>query len=168
MGQAAKKRGSGRDPVGAGGERLRAEFWRRYPLDELTRAEWEALCDGCAKCCLLKLEDEDTGEVAYTDIACRLLDRGTCRCGNYPLRRQLVAGCVVMRPENLERVLAWMPASCAYKRVHEGRDLAPWHPLISGDAESVHRAGISLRGRMVAEYDVEEEDWPDHVIEEDL
>ena len=167
MGQMAKKRGRG--PVGGGGgERLRAEFWRRYPLDELTRAEWEALCDGCAKCCLLKLEDEDTGEVAYTDIACRLLDRGSCRCGNYPLRRQLVAGCVVMGPENLERVLAWMPASCAYKRVHEGRDLAPWHPLISGDPESVHRAGISLRGRMAAEYEVDEEDWPDHVIEEDL
>ncbi len=165
MTQVAKKRGRVRTP---GGERLRAEFWRRYPLDELTRAEWEALCDGCAKCCLLKLEDEETGEVAYTDIACRLLDRATCRCGNYPLRRQLVAGCVALEPANLERVLAWMPASCAYKRVHEGRDLAPWHPLVSGDPESVHRAGISRRGRMVAEYEVDEEDRPDHVIEEDL
>ncbi len=168
MGQKAKKRERKEPGRAEGGARLRAEFWRRYPLDELTRAEWEALCDGCAKCCLLKLEDEDTGEVAYTDIACRLLDRGTCRCGNYPLRRQLVAGCVVMGPGNLEQVLPWMPASCAYKRVHEGRDLAPWHPLISGDPESVHRAGVSLRGRMVAEFEVEEEDWPDHVIEEDL
>jgi uncharacterized cysteine cluster protein YcgN (CxxCxxCC family) len=166
MGQAARKK---RAATGGGdGVRLRAEFWRRYPLDELTRAEWEALCDGCAKCCLLKLEDEETGEVAYTDIACRLLDRDTCRCGNYPLRRQLVAGCVVMGPENLERVLTWMPSSCAYKRVHEGRDLAPWHPLVSGDPESVHRAGVSLRGRMAAEYEVQEDDWQDHVIEEDI
>lgn len=167
MGQGTTRRRQGAaTDTGAG--RLRAEFWRRFPLEELTRAEWEALCDGCAKCCLLKLEDEDTGEVAYTDIACRLLDRSTCRCGNYPLRRQLVAGCVVMGADNLERVLEWMPASCAYKRVHEGRDLAPWHPLISGDPESVHRAGISLRGRMVAEYEVAEEDWPDHIIDEEL
>ncbi len=154
--------------AGTGGDRLRAEFWRRYPLDELTRAEWEALCDGCAKCCLIKLEDDETGEVAYTDIACRLLDRDSCRCGNYPLRRQLVAGCVVMGPENVERVLSWMPASCAYKLVHEGRELYPWHPLISGDPDSVHAAGASLKGRMVSEFDVDEDDWPDHVIEEEV
>jgi uncharacterized protein len=147
---------------------LRAEFWRRYPLDELTRPEWEALCDGCAKCCLVKLEDEDSGEVAYTNVACRLLDMGTCRCGNYPLRQQLVGGCVALGRENLEEVLTWMPRTCAYRLVHEGRDLEPWHPLLSGDPESVHRAGISLRGRMVAEYAVDEDDWPDHVIEEDV
>jgi len=152
----------------APGKGLRAEFWRRYPLEELTRAEWEALCDGCAKCCLIKLEDEETGEVAYTNIACRLLDLDTCRCGNYPLRRQLVAGCVALGQENLEEVLAWMPRSCAYRLVHEGRDLEPWHPLVSGDPESVHRAGISRRGRMVSEYEVDEDDWPDHVIEEDV
>lgn len=147
---------------------LRAEFWRRYPLDELTRPEWEALCDGCAKCCLVKFEDEDSGEVAYTDIACRLLDLGTCRCGNYPLRRQLVAGCVALSRDNLEEVLAWMPRTCAYRLVQEGRDLESWHPLISGRAESVHEAGISLRGRMVPEYAVDEDDWPEHVIEEDV
>jgi uncharacterized protein len=147
---------------------LRPEFWRRFPLDELTREEWEALCDGCAKCCLVKLEDEATGEVAYTDVACRLLDLGTCRCGNYPLRRQLVAGCVVLDAASIERVLAWMPKTCAYRLVNEGRDLEPWHPLISGDPESVHRAGVSLRGRMVSEYDVDEENLADHVIDEDV
>jgi uncharacterized protein len=167
MGQVATKRG--RDAGGeAGGVRLRDEFWRRHPLDELTRAEWEALCDGCAKCCLIKLEDEDSGEVAYTDIACRLLDRDSCRCGNYPLRRQLVAGCVTLEPANLDRVLEWMPATCAYKLVHEGRDLFPWHPLISGDPDSVHRAGASRKGRMVSEHEVAEDDWPDHVIDEEV
>lgn len=147
---------------------LRKEFWKRFPLEELTRPEWEALCDGCAKCCLIKLEDEDTGEVAYTSVACRLLDLDTCRCGNYPLRRQLVRGCVVLGRDNLEEVLAWMPRSCAYRRVNEGRGLADWHPLVSGDPQSVHRAGISLRGRMIAENEVAEEDWEDFVIEEDV
>jgi uncharacterized cysteine cluster protein YcgN (CxxCxxCC family) len=161
-GKARRRRDEG------GAEMVRPEFWRHHRLDQLTRAEWEALCDGCAKCCLIKLEDEATEEVAYTDIACRLLDLGACRCGNYPLRRQLVSGCVVMDPTNVERVLTWMPRTCAYRLVHEGRDLEPWHPLISGDPESVHRAGISLRGRMVSEYDVEEDDWGDHVIEEDV
>ncbi len=146
--------------------RLRPEFWKRFPLDELPRHEWEALCDGCAKCCLVKLENEDTGEVVYTNIACRLLDLGTCRCGNYPLRRQLVRGCVVLDRDNIESVLDWMPATCAYRLVHEGRDLPDWHPLVSGDAESVHRAGVSLRGRMVSEYDVDEDDWEDYVIGE--
>jgi uncharacterized cysteine cluster protein YcgN (CxxCxxCC family) len=156
-----------RDPIEREGKGLRAAFWRRYPLEALTRAEWEALCDGCAKCCLVKLEDEDSGEVAYTSIACRLLDHATCRCGNYPLRRQLVAGCVALTPDNLDDVLPWMPSTCAYKLVHEGHDLEPWHPLISGDPESVHRAGISRRGRMVAEYEVAEDEWPDYVIEEE-
>lgn len=150
------------DPIDRSG--LRPEFWRRYPLDSLPRNEWEALCDGCAKCCLVKLEDEETGEVAYTNVACRLLELKTCRCGNYALRRQLVKGCVAIDRDNLESVLDWMPATCAYKRVAQGRDLEPWHPLISGDPESVHRAGISLKGRMVAEYDVDEDDLFDHVI----
>ena len=150
------------DPIDRRG--LRPEFWRRFPLEELPRAEWEALCDGCAKCCLIKLEDEETGEVAYTDVACRLLDRDTCRCGNYPLRRQLVKGCVVIDRDTLDGILDWMPRSCAYRLVAEGRDLYPWHPLVSGDPQSVHRAGISLKGRMRAEYDVDEDDLEDHVI----
>jgi uncharacterized cysteine cluster protein YcgN (CxxCxxCC family) len=152
------------DPIDRRG--LRPEFWKHHALEDLPRAEWEALCDGCAKCCLIKLEDEDGGDVAYTSIACRLLDLGTCRCGNYPLRRQLVKGCVVLNRDNIEDVLSWMPSTCAYRLVHEGRDLPDWHPLITGDPESVHRAGVSLRGRMVAEYDVDEEDWEDFVIAE--
>lgn len=145
---------------------LRPEFWRRFPLEELTRPEWEALCDGCGKCCLLKLEDEDTGEVAYTSVACRLLDLKTCRCGNYPLRRQLVPGCVVMDQESLERIIDWMPRSCAYRLIHDGHDLHDWHPLLTGDPMSVHRAGQSLMGRMTAEYDVDEDDLEDYIIED--
>ena len=152
------------DPIDR--SRLRPEFWKRSRLEALPRHEWEALCDGCAKCCLIKLEDEESGEVAYTRIACRLLDLGTCRCGNYPLRRQLVRGCVILSRDNIEEVLPWMPRTCAYRLVHEGQDLPDWHPLISGDPESVHRARISLRGRMVAEYDVDEDDWEDHLIED--
>ncbi len=152
------------DPIDRTG--LRPEFWRRFPLHSLPRNEWEALCDGCGKCCLIKLEDEDTGAVAYTSVACRLLDLKTCRCGNYPLRRQLVHGCITLNRDTLEDALDWMPATCAYRLIAEGRDLEPWHPLISGDPESVHREGVSLLGRMVAEYDVDEDDLEDFVIEE--
>lgn len=147
---------------------LRPRFWEKYQLEDLSRAEWEALCDGCGKCCLIKLEDEDTREVAYTNIACRLLDRDTCRCGNYPLRRQLVRGCVFLDRNTIEDALDWMPHSCAYRLIDQGKKLADWHPLISGDPMSVHEAGISLKGRMVAEFDVDEDDWPEHIIEEDI
>ena len=125
-------------------------YWRTKTLEEMTRAEWEALCDGCARCCLLKLEDEDTGEIAYTDIACRLLDTGTCRCTRYRQRLRLVPECVDLTPEQVRR-LAWLPSTCAYRLLAEGRDLAWWHPLVSGDPETVHKAGISVRGRVVPE-----------------
>ena len=127
-----------------------APYWRTKTLEEMTRAEWEALCDGCARCCLIKLEDDDTGEIAYTDIACRLLDIGTCRCTRYRRRLRLVPQCVELTPEEV-RKLDWLPSTCAYRLVAEGRDLAWWHPLVSGDPETVHRAGISVRGRVVPE-----------------
>ena len=125
-------------------------YWRTKSLEEMTRAEWEALCDGCARCCLIKLEDDDTGEIAYTDIACRLLDIGTCRCTRYRRRLRLVPQCVELTPEEV-RKLDWLPSTCAYRLVAEGRDLAWWHPLVSGDPETVHEAGISVRGRVVPE-----------------
>lgn len=146
--------------------RLRPRFWDRIPLSEMTEEEWEALCDGCGKCCLNKLEDAETGEVAYTNVACRLLDDETCRCGNYAIRKQLVPDCVVLTPESIGEIAYWMPATCAYRLVHESRPLPDWHHLISGDPQSVHRAGASVKGRTVPEWEVPEEDWEDHIIEE--
>ena len=138
-------------------------FWTK-PLARMTPGEWEQLCDGCGRCCVVKLEDEDTGAISYTDVACRLFDDSTCRCGNYALRAKLVSGCVVLTPATLPEVARWLPRSCAYRRLHEGRGLAAWHPLISGDPESVHRAGISMRGRTVPEWEVPEEELEDHVV----
>lgn len=145
---------------------MRERFWERVSLGRMTGEEWEALCDGCGRCCVLKLEDEDTGRVHYTDIACRLFDDRTCRCGSYALRAKLVEGCIVLTPQNLPTVAHWLPRSCAYRRLHEGRGLADWHPLVSGDPESVHRAGISLRGRTVPEYEVLEDEQEDHIVDE--
>lgn len=147
------------------GSALRKNFWQNYDLTELSKAEWEALCDGCGKCCLIKLEDEDTGELKYTNIGCRLFDDSTCRCGNYALRRQLVARCVVLTPQNIERNAHWMPSTCAYRLLQEGGDLPDWHPLITGTRDTVHSAGISMRGKTVSEYEVEEDDLQDYVIE---
>ena len=137
-------------------------FWETTPLDQMTLEQWESLCDGCAKCCLLKLEDEDTGEVAYTNIACRQLDLGNCRCMNYERRAVLVPDCITITPELIER-LEWMPKTCAYRRVHEGKSLAWWHPLISGSNETVHEAGISARGRVVSERKAK--DPEDYIVE---
>ena len=139
-------------------------FWQRKTLGEMTPDEWESLCDGCGRCCLLKLEDEDTSEVVYTDVACRLLDLGTCRCRHYRQRRRLVPDCVVLTPENLER-LDWMPSTCAYRRLHEGKDLPEWHPLVSGRPESVHEAGISVRGRVVREGSLPDEELEDRIVD---
>lgn len=122
-------------------------FWRTKPLSAMTAQEWESLCDGCGRCCLVKLEDEDTGAIAYTDVACRLFDAGTCRCSDYANRSQKVSDCVRLTPEAVETI-GWLPPTCAYRLVREGRDLPAWHPLVSGDAGSVRAAGVSVAGRV--------------------
>lgn len=144
----------------------RPRFWERFPLDQLSNAEWEALCDGCGKCCLNKLEDEDTGEVALTCVSCRLFDDASCRCSQYDIRKQFVPECVQLSPDRMDEVSYWLPQTCAYRLLHEGRPLFRWHPLISGDPETVHEAGVSARGITVPEFEVDEEDWEDHIIEE--
>ncbi len=123
-----------------------APFWRSKTLAQMSQEEWESLCDGCGKCCLIGLEDMDTGEIHLTDVACRLLDGQTCRCRDYANRQREVPDCVQLTPDNVGQ-LHWLPKTCAYRLVSEGKPLRSWHPLVSGDAESVHRANVSVRGR---------------------
>lgn len=137
-----------RNPAaGADAER---PFWRRKSLGEMSREEWESLCDGCGKCCLNKVEWVDTGEIEHTDVACRLLDLRTCRCRRYAERTRHVPDCLVLSPETVG-ALTWLPSTCAYRLISEGRDLHWWHPLVSGDLETVHLAGVSVRDRAISE-----------------
>jgi uncharacterized cysteine cluster protein YcgN (CxxCxxCC family) len=127
-------------------------FWKRKSLEEMTAPEWESLCDGCARCCLVKLEDEDTGMIYPTDVGCALLDGGSCRCRSYADRQEKVGDCVRLTPQTI-RELSWLPPTCAYRLLAQGRDLYWWHPLVSGDPESVHAAGVSVRGRVAGPED---------------
>lgn len=137
-------------------------FWEK-PLDRLTRAEWERLCDGCGRCCLVKLENEDTGTIHHTSVACKLLDQQSCRCGDYPGRKKIVPDCVRLTAKKLATI-DWLPPSCAYRLRAEDKPLPDWHPLISGDADSVHRSGASVRGRVEAsEADVPLDDLVDFI-----
>jgi uncharacterized protein len=138
-------------------------FWQRKKLTELTAEEWESLCDGCGRCCLKKLQDETTGQVAYTDVACKLLDRDRCRCRRYARRHELVPDCVALRPDD-EQTFAWLPTTCAYRKLAAGKPLDWWHPLVSGDPDSVHRAGISVRGRTLREADVPGDELDTRII----
>ena len=130
-------------------------FWQHKTLDQMTKAEWESLCDGCARCCLNKLENETTGEIQYTDVACRLLDTEKCRCVSYDDRKRYVPDCKILTPMNIKR-LSWLPSTCAYRLIDEGKGLFWWHPLVSGDPETVHEASISVRGRVVSERDTDD------------
>ena len=136
-------------------------FWRKKRLSQMTRAEWESLCDGCGRCCLNKLEEEDTGRIYFTDVGCRLLDTQACNCRDYPNRSEQVEDCVRLTPEEVETI-TWLPPSCAYRLIKEGRDLYWWHPLVSGDPDTVHTAGISVRGRV----GISEDEWGDQDLED--
>ncbi len=125
-------------------------FWQTKTLEQMTAQEWESLCDGCGLCCLIRFEDEVTGEVIPTRVACKLLDQHLCRCKDYVNRKAHVPDCIKLTPWNIE-ALAWMPPSCAYRRLHEGRGLPDWHPLITGDPDSVHQAGVSIRDQTISE-----------------
>ncbi|MBB5722669.1 hypothetical protein FHS72_002299 [Loktanella ponticola] len=147
-------------------EGLADRFWETKKLSKMNKAEWEAVCDGCGKCCLNKLEDEDTGEVALTRVACRLLDNETCLCSQYPIRHQFVPECIVLTPKTLEDNLYWLPSTCGYRLLYEGRKLYDWHPLIAGNNTAIHEAGVTMQGRTIPEFEIHEDDWEDYIIEE--
>ncbi len=138
-------------------------FWEEKSLTEMSATQWEQLCDGCARCCLIKLQDDDTEEIHYTHMVCDLLDSESCRCTDYANRHQRVADCINFHAAIVDS-LAWLPKSCAYRRLAEGRGLEWWHPLVSGDPSTVHEAGISVRGRVLAESAVHSDDWEDAII----
>ncbi len=143
---------------------LEPEFWKKKSLEEMNQEEWEALCDGCARCCLYKLQDEETGEVFYTNVVCRLLDLERCRCTAYAERAIKMPTCLVLDPERV-RDLKWMPKTCAYRLLAEGKPLEWWHPLVSGDPNTVHLAGISVRYRVIEEQDADMEDLESYVVD---
>ena len=143
---------------------MSARFWEDVPLERLDRAQWEALCDGCGKCCIHKLEDEDTGELLPTNVACRLLDRRSGQCSDYRHRHAYVPECIRLTPRKL-RSMDWLPSSCAYVLRDAGLPLPEWHYLVSGDRESIHRAGQSVRGWTISEDDAG--DLENHIIEPD-
>lgn len=142
-------------------------FWRTKTLNQLTRSEWESLCDGCGQCCLHKLQDDDTDEIYWTSVACTLLNPETCQCRDYPNRKKTVPDCVFLTPEIVDEV-NWLPVTCAYRLVAEGSDLYWWHPLVSGSPDTVHEAGISARGKVTAfDHDMEDDDdYLDHMVME--
>ena len=138
-------------------------FWRK-PLAEMTKSEWESLCDGCGRCCLVKLEDEDTAEIHFTSIACKLLDAGSCQCADYKGRKKKVPDCVKLTPD-VVATINWLPPTCGYRLVAEHKDLMWWHPLVSGSPDTVHAAGVSVRGRVGAhEDDVPVDNFPDYMV----
>lgn len=139
-------------------------FWKSKTLAEMTAAEWESLCDGCGLCCLNKIEEWDSGDIYFTSVSCKLLDGQSCRCSSYENRWDFVPDCVQLTKENVPEI-AWLPPTCGYRLVNEGHDLYWWHPLVSGDPETVHAAGISARGRTISETEIDIEDLEDYVVD---
>lgn len=140
-----------------------AAFWQELPLHEMSQQQWESLCDGCARCCLHKLQDDDTEEVFYTNVACELLDTSSCRCQDYTHRLQRIPDCLNLNAENLPEI-SWLPDTCAYRLLAEGKDLPAWHPLVSGNPQTVHTAGISVRGKVISKHYVHDNALEEHIV----
>lgn len=141
-----------------------APFWKTKTFAQMSSQEWESLCDGCGKCCLHKLEDEDDGEVYYTDVACQYLDDNTCRCKDYTHRLSLVPECLQLRPQDVEH-FHWLPKTCTYRLLAEGEDLPLWHHLLSGQPDLIHQLGFSVKGRTIDEKTIDEDDYQERVIQ---
>ncbi|MEZ5900688.1 MAG: YcgN family cysteine cluster protein [Hyphomicrobiaceae bacterium] len=140
-------------------------FWKTKTLEQMSREEWESLCDGCGRCCLVKLEDEEDGQIHLTRLSCRLLHVRSCRCSRYEERFSLMPDCIEITREKIAKI-TWLPVSCGYRRIQEGRDLAWWHPLVSGDPETVHQAGISVRSFAMSEARVKEVNYARYIIDD--
>ena len=140
-------------------------FWKIKSLAQMSAAEWESVCDGCAKCCLQQLEDEQTGQLVFTDVACDLLDDGNCRCSDYTHRSIRVASCMTLTTENVEQCAEFAPPSCAYRLLIEGQDLPAWHHLVSGSRETIHLTGNSVQGRVRFQRDTDPQKLEDYVVE---
>ena len=138
------------------------KFWKTTPLDQLDQGQWESLCDGCGKCCVIKLEDAETSEVHYTDVSCKLLDCQTAKCTKYAERKTHVPDCVLLTPDNLN-MLSWMPKSCAYRLIHENKNLPDWHPLVTGNPDSTRLAGHSVAARVISEAEIDDDDLINHI-----
>ncbi|HKJ61253.1 MAG TPA: YcgN family cysteine cluster protein [Hyphomicrobiales bacterium] len=138
-------------------------FWKDKSLAEMTAGEWESLCDGCGRCCLIKLEDEDTDELAFTRVACELLDIGACRCTDYENRHERIPGCIRLTPRAVEE-LDWLPETCAYRLVANGEDLAWWHPLVSNNPSTIHEAGISIRDFAISEKRIKNKRYEKYIV----
>jgi uncharacterized protein len=139
-------------------------FWKQKTLNEMTNAEWESICDGCGLCCLNKLEEWESGDIYFTSIRCKLLDSESCQCSSYPNRWDFVPDCVQLTKQNVDEI-PWLPPTCGYRLLNEGRDLYWWHPLVSGDRETVHLAGISARGRTIDETGIDVDDYENYVVD---
>ena len=139
-------------------------FWKQKKLNQLNDIEWESLCDGCGRCCLHKLEDIDTNELCFTNITCKLLDINSCRCMKYDERFKWVPDCISLR-QDLEQTIKWLPSTCAYRLISEGKELPNWHPLISNDPSSVEKAGISIKHLAQSEDDIDD-DFQNHIIDD--
>lgn len=139
------------------------QFWQTKSLEQMNAEEWEALCDGCAKCCLVKLQDEDNDDIFYTNVSCELLDTDSCRCRDYAGRHNVVDDCIKLDKDNIHR-LSWLPSTCSYRLIAAGKSLPEWHHLISGSRQTLHSYGASLRGRVISELNVNDDDIEDHII----
>ncbi len=144
-------------------KKCRTRFWENYSLKELNSNEWEALCDGCGKCCLRKIEDADTKEIFYTNVSCKLLDIKSARCRNYKDRKKIVPDCIILTPDNIKEIAYWMPETCGYRRVFYGEPLEHWHPLMTNNKNSAIKAGQTIANQVISEADVNEEDLEDYI-----
>ena len=146
---------------------LEDKFWENKTLDEMSGKEWELLCDGCGRCCLNKLEDKETGIIYHTNVSCRFLDISECKCICYDVRKRYATGCHILTPEKI-RTINWLPSTCAYRLLNEGKSLPPWHHLLTGDHDMVHDAGISVRNIAISESKVDMDNLEAYIIDGDL